>query len=159
MKAWLQQCVDIYTRHSLEDASGDVFWRLLVCNRNLSGAIAEAFAAFYNFYMDTHLRHHKAPAPSDLVQRISHFQALFKHWCVGRAFFATASGRVGWEPQGTRPSDAVCLFYGAEVPYLLSKTDREAKGWRMLGECYVHGYMEGQALAIADAMERTFKIV
>jgi len=42
----------------------------------------------------------------------------------------------------------VCIFFGCSVPVVLKPVDDAAgKYYEMIGECYVHGMMDGEAVA------------
>lgn len=63
-----------------------------------------------------------------------------------RRFFITKHGRIGLTPLHAQKGDLVCLLLGGEVPLLL----REAVvGHTFVGECYVHGLMDGEGLVEA----------
>jgi len=56
-------------------------------------------------------------------------------------------------PPGTKEGDMVCLFMGAQVPFLLrplSTSDGERSNqkpiYQLVGECYVHGMMDGEGM-------------
>jgi hypothetical protein len=58
-------------------------------------------------------------------------------------FCTTESGYIGMVPQWSRVGDIICLIYGLDVPYVL----REVEGrFRLVGNSYVHGLMDGQGL-------------
>ena len=44
--------------------------------------------------------------------------------------------------------DCIVLAKGGKVPFVLMRQD---KRWRMVGECYVHGIMRGEALEKSNA--------
>ena len=47
---------------------------------------------------------------------------------------------MGWAPLAAREGDAVCFFEGCEIPFVV----RDCKNrWRLLGDCYVHGLVDG----------------
>lgn len=56
--------------------------------------------------------------------------------------FETVSGLLGLGPTNASPGDVVCIFGGANVPFILRSW--EENGYKLIGECYVHGFMEGQ---------------
>ena len=64
--------------------------------------------------------------------------------CSGRRFFATKCGFLGIGPLETKAGDLVYVFKGAQVPFLFR---RELVGdcFKLLGEAYVDGMMDGQA--------------
>lgn len=99
-----------------------------------------------------------------LVERLWH---LMMTGCQGRALVLTTKGRYGLAPHCSRPGDVCCVFDGALVPFLLRPTqshvvDVQTKGdHRLVGEAYIHGIMQGEAIAMlerGEAMERVFSI-
>jgi len=60
-----------------------------------------------------------------------------------RVLFRTAKGYVGLGPLVTRPNDIVCLLFGGNVPYILRPM---GKYYKLVGECYVYGIMDGEAI-------------
>jgi hypothetical protein len=58
--------------------------------------------------------------------------------------FVTGRGYIGLGHEGCAAGDVVCVFLGGEVPYIVRATGEE--GHRFLGECYVHGIMDGEAM-------------
>ncbi|RYO89402.1 hypothetical protein DL766_010429 [Monosporascus sp. MC13-8B] len=78
---------------------------------------------------------------------------------VGRAFVITRNGYMAMVPPGSVPGDAVCLLYGLRTPYVVRlhsvgerggdpMPEPETEGARLLGEAYVHGVMDGEAMNI-----------
>jgi hypothetical protein len=62
----------------------------------------------------------------------------------GRQFFMSEKGYMGLAPITTRAGDAVCILFGGQVPFILR--ERDDFGHSMIGECYVHGIMDGEAI-------------
>jgi hypothetical protein len=52
--------------------------------------------------------------------------------------------------------DVVCVFYGGSIPFVVRKI--EDGYWRMIGECYIDGLMQGEAIQMNDVQEHTFQI-
>ncbi|TGJ82702.1 hypothetical protein E0Z10_g6056 [Xylaria hypoxylon] len=68
-------------------------------------------------------------------------------WAVNsmawRRLMGTQSGRMGTAPAAAQLGDRIALLLGCSVPMVL----REKKdGWVVVGECYVHGVMDGEVL-------------
>ncbi|RYP66822.1 hypothetical protein DL769_005917 [Monosporascus sp. CRB-8-3] len=89
--------------------------------------------------------------------------------CAGRAFAITRNGYMAMVPPGTVPGDAVCLLYGFMTPYVVRlhsvderggdpMPEAETEGASLVGEAYVHGVMDGEAMNIS-ANPLMFKIV
>jgi len=66
--------------------------------------------------------------------------------CHSRRFFRTRKGYFGLGPPIMKNGDLCSLFFGAEVPYILRLG--EDGTFIFVGECYVHGIMYGEAMAI-----------
>lgn len=66
------------------------------------------------------------------------FRAAFQ-----RNFCSTKQGRIGLLPRGTLKGDLVAVFMGADVPFVLRATG--ADRYELIGECYIHGIMNGEA--------------
>jgi hypothetical protein len=62
----------------------------------------------------------------------------------GRRIFISEMGYMGLAPMTARPGDAVCILFGGHVPFILR--ERENSEHAMIGECYVHGIMDGEAM-------------
>ena len=66
-----------------------------------------------------------------------------KYACMNRRLFATENGYVGLGPQATRTGDHLTVLSDSRMPMVL----RQASGtWDVLGPCYVHGVMQGEAV-------------
>ncbi|KAF5600106.1 heterokaryon incompatibility 6 OR allele [Fusarium pseudoanthophilum] len=124
------------------------FLRTLVCNRTEEGKTAhkdfilEDVASFVRQTLEVGV------VPEYLLQNdrprgISGLRA-FNRLTESRRFAATDMGLVGYVPLRAKKGDLVCILYGSEVPFVIRK---EAGGkCSLVGECYMHGIMEGEAL-------------
>ncbi|KAF2028166.1 hypothetical protein EK21DRAFT_70251 [Setomelanomma holmii] len=77
-------------------------------------------------------------------------------------FFVTQSGYISIGPPDTQPGDEVWVLYGGQVPFILRPTDQsdesnEANLFRLVGDAYVHGIMDGEAVQ-AGHVARTISI-
>lgn len=70
---------------------------------------------------------------------------------AGRRPFKSDQGHIRLAPEAAEVGDVVCLFHGATVPFVLR---REVNGeYRLLGEAYVYGIMDGQFMDTASGSE------
>lgn len=69
-------------------------------------------------------------------------------FCLGRRLIATSTGLLGLAPAATQTGDLVVVLLGAPVPHILRKYEDH---YTLVGECYVHGIMGGEALAHLNA--------
>ncbi|KAN0096690.1 Heterokaryon incompatibility protein (HET) domain containing protein [Hyaloscypha variabilis] len=87
------------------------------------------------------------------LSRFLEFQAAIVHATDGRKFCLTREeGYFCLTPQGSRVGDLVCVLFGAPTPFVLrGYTDKngrfgmEGPLYQLVGECYVHGFMNGFA--------------
>jgi hypothetical protein len=78
------------------------------------------------------------------------------NFCYGRSFFTMEGGYMGLGPNTLEEKDIVVLLYGGDVPYVLRP--REAGGYVLVGEAYVHGVMLGEVVPKIDAGEYEEKV-
>ncbi|KAI9730858.1 MAG: hypothetical protein M1834_005576 [Cirrosporium novae-zelandiae] len=62
---------------------------------------------------------------------------------LDRRFFATLGGYMGIGSSRMQPGDLICVFLGGCVPWVIRK---EGKEYALIGECYVDGFMDGEAM-------------
>ncbi|KAM5353828.1 hypothetical protein ACJ41O_000478 [Fusarium nematophilum] len=77
------------------------------------------------------------------------FEASMHHASWGRRFFVTKKGYMGIAHPGARAGDAVALFSGGRVPFIVrgvSGNSEAREYYRIVGEAYVHGVMDGELL-------------
>jgi hypothetical protein len=68
-----------------------------------------------------------------------------------RRLMSTKTGRMGLAPAGARLGDSVAILLGCDIPLILRR--QEKGGWIVVGECYVHGVMYGEAIRGHDKFE------
>jgi YD repeat-containing protein len=64
----------------------------------------------------------------------------------GRILFVTSTGWLGLAPHGTQEGDLIYVILGSSVPYVLRPRKDEAQAFELIGEAYVQGIMNGEAL-------------
>nr|OQO29743.1 hypothetical protein B0A51_02290 [Rachicladosporium sp. CCFEE 5018] len=67
-----------------------------------------------------------------------------------RCFFTTFTGRIGIGPDYLAEGDTIAVLTGIEWPLALRRIDDETELYILLGPCYVHGVMQGEAVAKHD---------
>jgi hypothetical protein len=63
---------------------------------------------------------------------------------LGRKFVLTDRGNLGWVPSSASKGDVVAVLEGSKFPLLLRRGGPD-DAWRIIGVCYVHGIMYGEA--------------
>ncbi|KAK8023798.1 hypothetical protein PG993_011864 [Apiospora rasikravindrae] len=88
----------------------------------------------------------------DWKQEMGPFYWRAETLCQGRAFVITKKGYYGLAPGICRPGDVCAVVQGGSVPFLLRPELLNAGGGagsamprRLVGEMYLHDFMEGQA--------------
>lgn len=64
---------------------------------------------------------------------------------------------MGLSPPATQPGDLICIPYGRPTPFI----PPDKRTYRLFGEAYVHGMMDGEAFQLRDKHalpDRTFVI-
>ena len=67
---------------------------------------------------------------------------------LGRRLVTTGKGYFGIAPLAVKQDDVIAVLLGCSVPVLLRKVNGQSgeARWRIVGECYVHGIMNGEAM-------------
>lgn len=93
-------------------------------------------------------KYQKLPRDSQVV--------VERYWQTARAFSRrlgtaamgfTKGGYVGLVPEATLATDLICVFQGGRVPFIVRPRGRE---YTLIGECYMHGLMHGEAFRGSD---------
>lgn len=77
----------------------------------------------------------------------------------GRVFARTRSGYYVLGPAALEVGDVVCVLFGCKVPFCLRPM---GGGYLLVGECYVHGLMKGEAMGMMardEVQRKNFDIV
>lgn len=90
-------------------------------------------------------------AESGTPYKWSHEATLVSRY---RSFGVTRKGYYLLGPDVIEEADVVVVLFGGRVPFLLRPY---GNWWKLLGECYVHGVMDGEALGMG-AKEEVFTI-
>lgn len=64
-------------------------------------------------------------------------------------------------PGDTKLGDLICVFSGADVPFIVRRLPH-SDFYQLIGECYVHGLMDGEvmtALGKGEVKEKTFTLI
>lgn len=77
-------------------------------------------------------------------------------YIIGRKLFRTNQKHIGLGPYIIAPGDIVTVFFGSDVPQVLRPVGER---FRFLGNCYIHGIMNGETLEKGKIGSRTFELV
>ena len=89
--------------------------------------------------------------------------ALMQRMRTKRCLIVTKGGYLGIAPSWAKEGDEVCVLAGGSVPLVLRQRAGGADAHHeLVGECYVHGIMNGEAVEIAKSkgvQQREFVLV
>lgn len=141
------------TGESLQES----FWRTLICNMDMQHQKPKA--EYYRYWLSLHRLYSNngdilsySRAGQEILD-IMAFEEPMSLFAEGRRFCSTANGYMGWVPQEAQLGDVLCIPKGSEVPFLLRKAlfrrlptliRPGAIYYKIIGECYIHGMMEGK---------------
>ncbi len=66
-----------------------------------------------------------------------------------RRLIVTTENEIGAAPEEAENGDLVCVLVGCSVPVVLRKLPGTDE-YEFIGECYFHGFMDGEAIALRD---------
>ncbi len=145
----------------------DTLWRTLCANRDENGKRAPSFyriALLHLFQKIPNLRDidttelleefHPGHITEFLwrVQEVSWNRRVF----VAKPIAGDSEGLVGLAPRYAQLGDYVCILFGGSVPFILRRHEKDGRClWELIGESYVDGKMDGEALigATEEALE------
>ena len=87
-----------------------------------------------------------------LMEETKRFEQSMAKVMLERRLFVTKKGYIGAAPLSSQVGDVVYVLAGGHVPFVLRKKPGGQKSapLRLVGECYVHGLMQGEALRWKD---------
>lgn len=93
------------------------------------------------------------------IQVLNTFSARFYDAVVriSRRLMIGKNGFIGMAPGASQAGDIVCILLGCSVPVVLRKAADETK-YLFIGECFVDGYMSGEAVGDDRFKETSFCI-
>ena len=127
MSRWLSETLGVVTSlnpYPTGEEDYDVFWRTIIANTNGSDLPApssyeETFEAFVHLNIDL-TTSFELPDPKTLTLG-RHFGTWFEITMMQKRFFATPGGYVGVGPRCIESGDVICIFLGAQTPFVLEK--------------------------------------
>ncbi|KUI69259.1 Heterokaryon incompatibility protein 6, OR allele [Cytospora mali] len=84
-------------------------------------------------------------------------RVAFSRATIKRRFGLTSKGYFGLFPGHICEGDIVCIFRGCHVPFVLRPVKDDK--FRLVGECYVHGIMHGEAMGDKLITQREFIVL
>jgi hypothetical protein len=135
------------------DEIPEAFWRTLVADRGPSGSVTPLW--YHRAF--AHCLSHRNPNGDINIARliaqseagsslITEFLDRVQSVICDRKFLISKDHQwFGLAPDGTEIGDIICILCGCSVPVILREGSGDDTGcWRLVGECYVHGIMDGE---------------
>lgn len=159
--SWLKLVDKLPETYVNGESKPEAIWRTFI--GNLGGSThpahsiyAKHFLAFLHYHLSdekgtsnvTSITNavHNTRAGSDAIKAGNRYLygTSFMYIAGLRRFFVTRSGYMGLGPNSMQRGDKVFVFPGGDVPFVLRAS--ETGRYRLVGEAYVHGMMNGEAL-------------
>ena len=83
--------------------------------------------------------------------KLWHIHRCLENSAKGKLLCSTVNGRLGSVRVTTQPGDRICIFLGSRVPHVIRPYGNEE--YTLVGPCYLHGVMDGEAMAMNDFRE------
>jgi hypothetical protein len=141
------------------DDTPECLWRTLVADRGPDGTNAPTWyrracrECFNHINMNGDLNTALLTTLGDAPRTMKAFPKRVREVVWHRKFFLTAgdetrvrSPRYGLAPSRAEVNDIICIFFGCNVPVVLRKSMEQPGMYQLIGECYVHGIMNGESL-------------
>ena len=84
-------------------------------------------------------------------------QIGFKDAIECRRFGVTSKGYMGLFPQTTHIGDEICVISGGHIPFVVCR--QSGDDFQLVGECYVHGIMNGEVLQMTELSSAEMTLV
>jgi hypothetical protein len=162
---WIKECQSLATNacHNLSaEERKETFYRTMLCDLTDKGtqAPAEYSGYFEGFLKALCSDTEEAEDGEGILKNLQcgyTVEASMVKFAVSRRFCITREGRMGQAPRTAEIGDLICIFEGGRVPFVLKRKVEEK--FSFVGESYVHGIMQGEAMnGIEDSM-REFAIL
>jgi hypothetical protein len=161
----------------------DAFWHTLIAGRDGSGTVApsQEHSDVFSLILDTTTgempslpgqtyssRRQKGHFTINSLRTrkpaktLEDLRTAIRSALTMRRFAITQKGYFALVPRGTREGDVIVVFEKACVPFVIRNTRRnngDGREYELLGEAYVHGIMQGEAMEMADSVMKDITLV
>lgn len=163
------------------DTIADAFWRTLCLDISAnSGTKIGVFSRkeragneyrkiYFEYWYKFLLEGYNLAVPDSLRQssNVIDFEQHIMRTTARRRFFVSKNGYIGLAPPHAEVGDMICVLAGGKMPFIVralekskanSKSSKELETHgRLLGDAYVHGLMDGEAVKTTEKLE-TFNL-
>ncbi len=151
----LVEFLEPFSSYPSQENLDDVIWKTLCCNvgthctmeaphdfRDLYLGVVD-FAQFYAAFSATGVSNISEAHAASAIEKCNEFLKQSAPFCLHRRRAIATAGWVAQVPLLAEPGDAIFIPLGSAVPFILRPS---VDGYKLVGECYVHGLMKGEAL-------------
>ena len=150
-----------YPNYIVGGSVPDALWRTLTCNTTAKGE--RALSSYHENYLSWRKVVQMMQSRADTFHatmeehfaRARVYDESFGLATMGRRIFTTREGYIGLAPSRTMAKDLVCILKGASVPFVLRQA---GENFTLVGECYCHGIMYGEAMLRKDLVIREISL-
>ena len=114
------------------------------------------FCSLFKTYDPSRQDSHITRQSQDLVRLYNH---ILSYTIKGRRLFKTRSGLLGIGPEDCKVGDSIVVFLGGRTPFVtrpvtrIDSPDSKKFFCELVGDCYVHGIMDGSATRESRVMD------
>jgi hypothetical protein len=163
---WLRQCkdtIDSLAPYPTDEPTEEVLWRTLIANVSFAGGPGQPAPNEYGRYFASYeaLRRLQLEHERDVRSDMPHLAPDAAMWTavwggtIKRALFTTNRGYAGLGPPGMQVGDSIGIIHGGATPFLLRNVAQpdanSGSKYVLVGECYIHGIMNGELVGVAMA--------
>ncbi|QDS69653.1 hypothetical protein FKW77_009401 [Venturia effusa] len=112
------------------------------------------FRRYFQATINTDALQPRRPESEWEVERIT---ALLSTWAHCRRFCVTEEDRFGWIPWKAQVGNDICVFQNARIPYVIRALPDGR--YVLVGECWLEGMMEGEAMDLPDFQWKDIALV
>ena len=109
------------------------------------------FDTYYRFMQqfnpDEDRQDHQLEWDGSVLSSVSNVKIRLVKTAWGRRFCMSTSSCMGWIPEAGKEGNVISVLYGSRLPVLLRP---KGNAYEVIGTCYIHGIMDGEAVAAAE---------
>ncbi|ERF70936.1 hypothetical protein EPUS_06721 [Endocarpon pusillum Z07020] len=148
----------------------NAFWHTLVAGKDGSGILKapSTFAEVFSILLKSANGSFPSMPDQPISERRSlsrsqkhtyrQMQIAFEAAVKGRRFGTTSKRYMGLFPAGTKVGDQICVFLGGHIPFVVRPSETSG-AFQLIGECYVHGIMDGEVMKMTDLKREEIQLV
>jgi hypothetical protein len=128
------------------ESLAEVHYRTLVANQGEDSELVPFSLDSYHAFKARISLAAEAARDPQLSIAAAPFFAAFAYVATNRKYCLTGNGSVGVVPADAQHGDQVCIFLGIGTPFVIRSVPSPEACYYLVGECYIDGLMNEQAL-------------